>query len=176
MNRSILAFLSSAFLALLAVNSATAQATPFDRRVSAFYCAPYNSDDQWGAYSMTNLSTTTSKSYVCPVPNDSRRNLTQVHSDNDAIKVYGSAIGSRNIVTWACVSYYSAAGGTCSASADNGDTTGAVVISPSRRTWADMRADDTPYIGLSLLHCQVSGSSCVGWNLVRGVTVKYADL
>lgn len=169
-------FLGVAGVTCVVTSPGFADAAPFDREMSAMYCAPYNSDDQWGSYGVSNLSVSTWKSYACAVPNDSQRNLTHLQSSGTPIRLFGSAVASQNIRVWACASYFATTGGVCGAETNNGSSTGAVTLTPSGSEWLSASANDTPYLALLLGPCLRVNSQCVGYNIVRGYKVSYVDM
>jgi hypothetical protein len=175
MNRSIRIFLGTSLPVFALLSASSVRAALFDREVSAFYCAPYASDEQFGPYSVTNLSPTTWKYYACPVPNDAQRNLRQIAAYSP-IRLVGSATGSRKIQAWACLSHYATTGGACGTVADNGQTTGLVTLLPSGSAWLSASMYDTPYVALNLGPCTAVNGSCTASNLIRGIRVNYIDL
>jgi hypothetical protein len=174
--RDFTVFLGAAAITCIIAHPGLARAIPFDREMNAMYCAPYNSDDQWGSYGVSNLSISASKYYACAVPNDSQRSLRNLQTSGTPIRLYGSAIAAQGIRVSACASYYASTGGVCGTEANNGTTTGAVTITPSGSQWLSASANDTPYLAVLLGPCLRVNNQCTGYNIVRGYKVAYVDM
>lgn len=169
MIRSICVFTMTALVTVVAL--APGQAHGFRRSQSAYTCAPYNSDDHWGAYAISNNSLSGTKWYACGVENDSVHNLRGVVSSNP-IAVYGSAYMTEGIRVQACVGYFATSGGACGGQTTN-YVTGPVTLYPSASAWSTASASDSPYLLTYLASCQNFLSRCGAWNLVRGYRVDY---
>lgn len=170
MTRSISVFALTTAATFLAL--APGQAHGFRRTQSAFACAPFNSDDHWGAYAISNNALAGTKVYACGVDNDSEHHLRNVVATNP-IAVSGSAYMSEGIRAQACLAYSASLGGACGGWTANAPI-GAVTLYPSASAWAAASPTDSPYLIFYLSACRSNGTGvCSAWNLIRGYRVDY---
>ena len=170
MIRSISVFSLAAAVTVFAL--APGLAHGYRRSQAAFTCAPYNSDDQWGSYAISNNALSGTKVYACGVDSDSQHHPNNVVS-TQPIAIRGSAYMAEGIYAQACVSYSSIVGGACGGVTAN-LTVGSLTLFPSASAWTSASSSDIPHLIVALAGCRSNGTgSCLAWNLVRGYHVDY---
>jgi hypothetical protein len=179
MNRySLASFGISAITTALLLGSSGAHAQTFWRTMSPFYCSVFNRDQQWGPapydYTITNLSPAVDMHIACGVPNDNNlRHRDHISGATGAVTIVGTVAGQGITNAAACVSYYSATGGSC------GNQTNITSGSPynlmldttqGAGSWQYTTASDMPYVFMVLKPCTPSGS-CTAYNTLRGYKI-----
>ena len=149
------------------------------RTMSPFYCTAYNRDIQWGPidpyrFTVANTSPTYSMYIACGIPNDEslRHHDTVDGGYTSSLYVVGHTTTTGISGAAACVSYWSATGGSCAAGTTiTGGTAYSVQLATTGAgSWAYSSPYDTPYLTMHLGTC-VPASACTAYNTIRGYKI-----
>lgn len=159
---SILVFGCSAIVTATLSYSSVSDAF-FERRMSAYYCAPSgpqsNTSAQYGGIGVSNFSFTANVTVLCAVAEDTNLRIFNISTLN----IHGfDGNSTQGITASVCSQAAFSNGGLCGLTASSGTTfTGNYMISPEREAWGTNFSVDFPYIEVTIPPGGSAGASTV---------------